>query len=201
MKNGTPLWREAHLYVKMSKTPHGRSHFGSCDLENWHAALARSTFVRQNVQNTSWSEPFWKLRSAKLARRCGAKHIYTSKCTKHHNLGAIFEVAIWKNGTALWREAHFQVKMYKTPHARSHFGSCDLEKLRAAVARSTFPSQNVQNTSWSEPFWKFRSRKMARRCGEKHICKLKCTKHFMLATVLEVAIRKTRHDVSNSLTN
>ena len=47
-----------------------------------------------------------------------------------------------KNCTTLWRKAHFQVKMYKTHHARSTFGSWDVEKVRAVVARSTFPSQN-----------------------------------------------------------
>ena len=45
-----------------------------------------------------------------------------------------------------WREAHFQVKMYKSPHVRTTFGSCDVEKVHAVVARSTFRSQNVQNT-------------------------------------------------------
>ena len=30
------------------------------------------------------------------------------------------------------------------------------EKLHAVVARSTFPSQNVQNTPMSEHFWKLR---------------------------------------------
>ena len=28
-----------------------------------------------------------------------------------------------KNDTQLWREAHFQVKMYKAPHARTTFGN------------------------------------------------------------------------------
>ena len=46
----------------------------------------------------------------------------------------------------LWREAHFQVKMHKTQHCRTTFGSCDVEKMHAVVARSTFRSQNVQNT-------------------------------------------------------
>ena len=54
----------------------------------------------------------------------------------------------------LWREAHFQVKMYKTHHSRTTFGSCDVEKVHAVVARSTFPSQNVQNTPGSDHFWK-----------------------------------------------
>ena len=42
--------------------------------------------------------------------------------------------------------AHFQVKMYKTPQLRSTFRSCDVEKVHAVVARSTFGSQNVQST-------------------------------------------------------
>ena len=37
------------------------------------------------------------------------------------------------------------------------------EKLHAVVARSTFPSQNVQNTPLSDHFWKLRCRKSARR--------------------------------------
>ena len=48
------------------------------------------------------------------------------------------------------------------------------EKLHAVVARSTFPSQNVQNTSVSDDFWKLRCRKSARRCGAKHTWKSKC---------------------------
>ena len=47
------------------------------------------------------------------------------------------------------------------------------EKVHAVVARSTFPSQNGQNTRGSDVFWKFRSRKSARRYGAKHISKTK----------------------------
>ena len=78
-----------------------------------------------------------------------------------------------KNCTLLWREAHFQVKMYKTHHVRTTFGSSDVEKVHSIVARSTFPSQNVQNTTCSDHCWKFRCRKSARHCGAKHISKSK----------------------------
>ena len=78
-----------------------------------------------------------------------------------------------KNCTPLWREAHFQVQMYKTHQVRTTFGSWDVEKVHAVVARSTFPSQNVQNTSASDHFWKLRCWKSARRCGAKHISKSK----------------------------
>ena len=45
------------------------------------------------------------------------------------------------------------------------------QKLHAAVARSTFSSENVQNTSAPDRFLQFSYRKIARRCGEKHILK------------------------------
>ena len=126
----------------------------------------------------------------KIARRCGAKHISKWKCTKHTILGPLLEVATSKKCTPLWREAHFQVKMYKTPQRRTTFGSWDVKKVHAVVARSTFPSQNVQNTAAPDHFWKLWCRKSARRCGAKHISKSKCTKHQGFGPLLEVAMSK-----------
>ena len=147
--------------------------------------MARSTFASQNVENTSAPDHFWKLRCRKSARRCGAKHISKSKCTKHtivgpllevqmssarrcgakhiskskcrkhFSSGPLLEVQMSKKCTPLWREAHFQVKMYKTPHVRATFGGSDVEKVHAVVARRTFRSQNVKNTRGSDHFWRF----------------------------------------------
>ena len=64
------------------------------------------------------------------------------------------------------------------------------EKVHAVVARSTFPSQNGQNTRGADHFWKLRCRKSARRCGAKHIWKAKCTKHTILGALLEVEMSK-----------
>ena len=158
---------------------------GQMSDEKLHAVVARSRFPSQNVQNTV-SDHFWKLRCRKSARRCGAKHILKSKCTKHTMLGPLLEVEMSKKCTPLWREAHFEVKMYKAHQVRTTFGSCDVEKVHAVVARSTFRSQNVQNTPASDHFWKLRCRKSARRCGTKHISKSKCAKHHMFAPLLEV---------------
>ena len=47
-------------------------------------------------------------------------------------------------------------KRKKAPHVQTTFGSCDVEKVHAVVARSTFRSQNVQNTPCSDHFWKLR---------------------------------------------
>ena len=91
--------------------------------EQLHAFVARSTFASETAQDTSRSEHFLKLRCRKSARRCGAKHISKSKCIKHTRFRALFEVAMSKKCTPLWREAHFQVKMYKTHQVRTTFGS------------------------------------------------------------------------------
>ena len=58
----------------------------------------------------SGAEPSGQMRDEKIARRCGAKHIAKSKCTKHTILGALLEVDMSKKCTPFWREAHFQVK-------------------------------------------------------------------------------------------
>ena len=144
MKNCTPLWREAHFQVKMYKTPGSRSIFGSWDVEKAQAVVARSTFRSQNVQNTPAPDHFWHLRCRKSARRCGAKHIFKSKCTKHTSSGPLLAVEMSKKCTPLW-----------------------------------------QNARGSDHFWKFRSRKSARRCGAKHILKSKCTKHQGFGPLLE----------------
>ena len=120
--------------------------------EKLHTVVARSTFASQNVQSTSALDHFWKLRCRKSARRCGRKHISKSKCTKHTIVGPLWEVAMSKKCTPLWREAHFEVKMYKHTSFGPLFGSWDVEKVHAVVARSTFRSQNVQNTRGSDSF-------------------------------------------------
>ena len=144
---------------------------------------------RSRLAKAAGAEPAGQMR-CKNARRCGAKHISKSKCTKHTILGPLLEVAMLKKCTPLWREAHFEVKMYKAHHSRTTFGSCDVEKVHAVVARSTFRSQNVQSTPWSDHFWKLRCRKSARRCGAKHISKSKCTKHTIVGPLLDVAMSK-----------
>ena len=126
------------------------------------------------------------------------------------------QLARWvmKNCTPLWRESHFEVKMFKTHQLRTTFTSWDVEKVHAVVVRSTFPSQNVQSTPAPGPFWQlivarstFRSqnvqstpapdqfwqlrcRKSARRCGAKHISKSKCTTHTSSGPLLDVAMSK-----------
>ena len=148
--------------------------------------MARSTFRSQNVQNTPGSDHFWRFRCQKSARRCGAKHISKSKCRKHTSSGPLLAVKMSKKCTPLWREAHFEVKMYKTHQLRTTFGGSDVKKAHAVLARSTFPSQNAENTPAPDHFWQSRCRKSVPRCGAKHISKSKCTKHTSSGPLLEV---------------
>ena len=152
------IWGSGGSKSRLAKAA-GAEPAGQMRDEKLHAVVARSTFPSQNVQNTSASDHFWKLRCRKSARRCGAKHISKWKCTKHTILGPLLEVATSKKCTPLWREAHFQVKMHKTHHSRTTFGSCDVEKVHAVVARSTFRSQKFKKLTVSDHFWRFRCRK------------------------------------------
>ena len=114
------IWGSGGSKSRLAKAA-GAEPAGQMKDEKLHAVVARSTFPSQNVQNTPGADHFWQLRCRKSARRCGAKHISKSKCTKHLSVGPLLEVAMSK-------------------------------KVHAVVARSTFPSQNVQNTSASEHF-------------------------------------------------
>ena len=72
------------------------------------------------------------------------------------------------------------------------------ETLHAVVARSTFPSQNVQNTSAPDHFWKLRCQKSARRCGAKHISKSKRTTHHSRTTFRSCDVEKVHAIVARS---
>ena len=66
----------------------------------------------------------------------------------------------------------------------------DVEKLYAVVARSTFRSPNVQNSSAPERFWTLRCWKRAHRFGAKHISKPVCAKHPIVEALSEVGALK-----------
>ena len=102
------------------------------------------------------------------------------------------QLARWeiKKCMPLWREVHLEVKSVKNWRSRTTFGSWDVEKVHAVVARNTFPSQNVQNTPAPDHFWKLRCRKSPRRCGAKHISKSKVLKIDGLGPLFDVQMSK-----------
>ena len=109
----TPLWREAHLQVKKLK-------FGSWDVEKVHAIVARSTFPSQNVQNTPFSDHFWKLRCWKSARRCGAKHISQVMYKTHHVRTAFGSWDVEKVHAVVGRST-FRSQQFKKLAVSEHF--------------------------------------------------------------------------------
>jgi len=107
--------------------------------EKLHAVVAWSTCGSQKCEKLTGSEHFWKLRCRKSARRCGAKHISKSKCTKHVSLGALLEVEMFKKCTRFWRQAPFQVKNGK---AEGPGPLLDVQmSFRVAGARDCAPCQ------------------------------------------------------------
>ena len=181
-KKGTPLWREGHFQVKKTKHFSVKMHFGSADVKKRHATVARRAFIFKffksknktlQCQNTFWKcgcqkkgTPLWREGHFQVKKQ----NTSVSKC--------ILEVRMSKKkGTPLWREGHFQVKKTKHFSVKMHFGSADVKKRHATVARRAFifkffKSKNktlqCQNT-----FWKCGCQKRARHCGAKDIFKSK----------------------------
>ena len=135
-----------------------RSQLARWEVKNSTPLWREAHFKVKSVKKLTGPEHFWKLRCRKIACHCGAKHISKSKCTKHLRSGTLFEIEMSKKCTPLWREAHFEVKMSKTPHVRTALGSWDVEKVHAVVARSTFRSKKCKKLRGSEHFWTFRCR-------------------------------------------
>ena len=157
---------------------------------------------KSRLAKAAGAEPCGQMRDEKLHAVVASK----SKCTKHTSSGLLLAVEMSKKCMPLWREAHFEVKMYKTHQLRTTvgrldvekvhavvvwsafpsqnaqntrgttFGGRDIEKVHAVVARSTFRNQNVQSTGGAGHFWQLTCRKSARRCGAKHIFQVKMQK-------------------------
>ena len=128
--------------------------------------LCGSGGSKSRLAKAAGAEPD-QMRDEKLHAVVARSTFRSQHVEKHTILGPLLEVEMSKKCMPLWREAHFEVKTYKTHHSRTTFGSCDVEKVHAVVARSTFRSQDIQNTQSSEHFWKLRCRTSARRCGAK----------------------------------
>ena len=97
-------------------------------------------------------EPSRQIRHEK-SHAAVAQSTFPSENVKKEGFRPLLEVGSFTNGTPLWREAHFQVKMLENPHAQTTFGSWKFQKWHAAVARSTFPSQNAKKLTGSAHFW------------------------------------------------
>ena len=105
--------------------------------------ICRSGGSKSRLAKAAGAEPAGQMRDAKL-HAVVARSTW-SKCTKHTGSGPLLEVEMSKKCTPLWPKAHLQVKMYKIKQVQTTFGSWDVEKVYAVVARSTFGSQHAKN--------------------------------------------------------
>jgi len=78
---------------------------------------------KSRLAKAAGAEPAGQMRDENLRAVVARSTFLKSKCTKHTILAPLLEVEMLEKCTPLWREAHFKVKMYKTHHARTTFGS------------------------------------------------------------------------------
>ena len=176
--------------------------------------------LKSRLAKAAGAEQSGQMSDAKLPRRCGAKHMSKSKCTKHTVRTTFGRVEMSKKCTLLWREAHFEVKMHKA-HSSDHFWKLRCRKSARRCGAKHISKSKVLKTDglgallgvemlkkctllWreahfevkmhkahsSDHFWKLRCRKSARRCGAKHISKSKVLKTDGLGALLGVEMLK-----------
>ena len=149
-----------------------RSTFGSQNVQNtrgsdhfWKLRCRKS--ARRCGANHIWKSKVLKtgglgpLLEVEMSKKCTPlwrEAHFQVKMLKTLGFGPLLEVKMSKKCTPLWREPHLEVKSVKNWRSRTTFGSWDVEKVHAVVARSTFRSENVQNTTCSRHFWRFRCR-------------------------------------------
>ena len=154
---------------------------------------------KSRLAKAAGAEPAGQMSDEKLHAVVARSTFRSQNVQKHTSFGPLLEVEMRKKCTPSWREAHFELKMYKAPQRRTTFGGWDVEKVHAVVARSTFRSENVQNMSAPDHFWKLRCRKSARRCGAKHISKSKMYKaHHSRTTFGSCDVEKVHAVVARS---
>ena len=138
----------------------------------------------------------------KVIRKVGKQHcVFPMMCGSRRSKSRLTNAQTREmtSCTPLWREAHFQVKMYKTHHSRTTFGSLDIEKVHAVVhfevkmykahhvrttfgsldvekvhavvTRSTFRKSKVQKMRVREHYWTFRCRFVWQARGIAHLVK------------------------------
>ena len=98
-----------------------------------------------------------------------------------------------KNCTPLWREAHFEVKMYKTHQVRSTCWSSAVERMHAVVAQSPFASQKCSNLGpWTTWTWQHPKRSNFATLPQFWTCTTSNTKRFTLPSNMESWVQSWR---------
>ena len=174
----------------------------SDNMDKWKAEVGRvreekkEEKISKKITSQKKEDPGAR-KSRKVAKHCVFPMICGSGGSKSGSLKRRVRshVVRWemRSCTPLWREdarSTFPSQKVKTHQHRTTFGSWDVEKVHAVVARSTCESQNPQNTPCSHYFSMLRCSKRARLCGAKHISKSKRTKHTTFRALWDVEMSK-----------
>ena len=78
---------------------------------------------KSRLAKAAGAEPAGQMRDEKLHAVVARRKFPSQNVQNTPGVGPLLEVEMSKKCTPLLREAHFQVKMYKTPHVRTTFGS------------------------------------------------------------------------------
>ena len=108
--------------------------------EKVHAVVVRSTFVSEKAKTPHVRTAFGscdveKVHAVVARSTCRSQNVQNRP---------LLEVEMLKKCTPLWREAHFEVKMYKTHHVRTTFGHSDFASRGRRKGLCTF--SNVSKT-------------------------------------------------------
>ena len=86
--------------------------------------------------------------------RFRSQNVQNTPCSDH-----FWRLQMSKKCTPLWREAHFEVKMYKTHPCSDHFWRLQMSnKCTPLCRRKQISKSKCTNTSASHHFWRFRCR-------------------------------------------
>ena len=122
--------------------------------EKLHAVVARSTFPRQNVQSTSCSDHFWKLRCQKCARCCGAKHLSKSKLHKTPQCRTTFGSWHVDKVHAVVARSTFRSQKFKKLTSSEHFWKLRCWKCTPLWREAHFEVKCVKNWRVGSTLWR-----------------------------------------------
>ena len=78
---------------------------------------------KSRLAKAAGAEPAGQMRDEKVHAVVARSTFPSQNVQNTLSSGPLLEVEMSKKCTPLWREAHFEVKMYKTHQARTTFGS------------------------------------------------------------------------------
>ena len=119
----TPLWRRSTCPSQNVPSTTCLGHFWMLRCRRSAGRCGAKHVSKSKCTKHHMPGPLLEVEMSQKCTRLWCEHISKSKCTKHHMLGPLLEAEMSQKCTPLWRKADFQVKMYKSPHAGTTFGS------------------------------------------------------------------------------